>query len=1570
MERSSLQFLFGKSTTTATVVDEAPGEEVIPYKIPMKIIERVMDNRYEGDGTVHPGDHLLFLHELCGLFKCAGIAMDEVRKKLFSISLSGKAAHWYKLLDNGDSLEWNDIVPRFYSKFYPPSEIHKDRNRIYNFWPHDGESIAQAWGRLKSLMLKCPIHELPGNVIIDNFYARLSFQDKTLLDTSCSGSFTRNKEEFKRDLLDRIQENTEGWENDKDRESGIIYDYKCIEAFMDTDKFRNMSATYGLDSQVAANLYKAFASHYELPKKNFDKYHEPYKDKIDSSINKCVVVETADHVIPEAYIEKTPFPAKMKEYSVINSAVHKSEKKPVEPEEQIKVEPAVAIVKDLVTENVEDGHIIFCEDASNIVSHPNKPKQASVPMLSVRIGDHCYYGLCDIGASVSAIPYELYTEIMHEIDSCELEDIDVVIQLANRETISPIGIVRDVEVLCGKIKYPADFLVLGSAASDYCPIIFGRPFLNTCGAIIDCKKEKILTKFAGESYEFNFSKFTKTPYKADLPSNDFKMEQCASIVLVPNNPLQQHLEDSESEVFRKERDELEEIFLRQPILKHDLPVEDLGTTPPPKEDPVFDLKPLPDNLKYAHIDDKKIYPVIISSKLSEFEEERLLEILKKHRGAIGYTLDDLKGISPSICQHAINMEDDAKPVVEPQRRLIPKMKDVVRNEVLRLLEAGIIYPIADSRWVSPVHCVPKKGGMTVVPNDNDELIPQRVVVGYRMCIDFRKVNKVTKKDHYPLPFIDQMLERLSKNTHFCFLDGYSGFSQIAVKTKDQEKTTFTCPYGTYAYRRMPFGLCNAPATFQRCMSAIFHGFCESIVEVFMDDFSVYGNSFDSCLRNLDKVLQRCEETNLVLNWEKCHFMVNEGIVLGHKISERGIEVDRAKVEAIEKMPYPRDVKGIRSVLGHAGFYRRFIKDFSKISKPLTNLLQKDVPFVFDDDCKEAFETLKKALTTAPIVEPPDWNLPFEIMCDASDFAVGAVLGQRVDKKLNVIHYASKTLDAAQRNYATTEKELLAVVFACDKFRPYIVDSKVTIHTDHAAIRYLMQKKDAKPRLIRWVLLLQEFDLHIVDRKGADNPVADNLSRLENIAYDPVPVNDSFPNEQLAVIKVSSRDSPWYADYANFIVSKYLPPTFSAQQRRKFFYDLRHYFWDDPHLYKEGVDGILRRCVPEYEQQEILSKCHGSAYGGHHAGERTAQKVLQSGFYWPTLFKDARKFILSCDECQRVGNISRRNEMPMNYTLVIEPFDCWGFDFMGPFPSSEGNTHILVAVDYVTKWVEAIPTKSADGETSLRMLLDIIFPRFGVPRYIMTDGGSHFIHGGFRKTLAKYGINHRIASAYHPQTSGQVELSNREIKSILQKTVNKTRKNWASKLKDALWAYRTAYKNPMGMSPYKMVYGKACHLPLELEHKAYWAVRELNKDPKLAGDKRLLQLSSLDEWRSEAYENAKLFKEKVKKWHDRRIIKREFNIGDKVLLYRSRLRFFAGKLLSKWEGPYVVEEVYRSGAIKISSLQGNATQVVNGQRLKHYISGDSYNVDVDIIQVETPEAFIKGQIDSPPELDFE
>ena len=389
--------------------------------------------------------------------------------------------------------------------------------------------------------------------------------------------------------------------------------------------------------------------------------------------------------------------------------------------------------------------------------------------------------------------------------------------------------------------------------------------------------------------------------------------------------------------------------------------------------------------------------------------------------------------------------------------------------------------------------VPKKGGFTVIRNEKNELIPTRTVTGWRVCTDYRKLNNATRNDHYPLPFIDQMLERLARHSHYCFLDGYSGYNQIVIAPKDQEKSTFTCPCGTFAFRRMPCGLCNAPATFQRCMMSIFSDLVEEVMEIFMDDFSVYESSFDDCLRNLETVLQRCQDKNLALNWEKCHFMVTEGIVLGHKISTAGLEVDQAKIVVIETLTSPTTVKGIRSFLGHAGFHKRFIKYFSKISKPLCRLLEKDAKFYFDESCKSAFEEIKSRLVSAPIMLTPNWNNEFEIMCDASDYAMGAVLGKKTEKIFKAIYYASKTFNEAQENYSTTEKEMLAMMFACEKFRPYILGSHVLIHTDHAAIKYLMAKKDVKPRLIRWAQLLQEFDLKINDKKGSDNLIVDHLS---------------------------------------------------------------------------------------------------------------------------------------------------------------------------------------------------------------------------------------------------------------------------------------------------------------------------------------------------------------------------------------------------------------------------------------------------------------------------------------------
>nr|GEV26590.1 DNA-directed DNA polymerase [Tanacetum cinerariifolium] len=469
-------------------------------------------------------------------------------------------------------------------------------------------------------------------------------------------------------------------------------------------------------------------------------------------------------------------------------------------------------------------------------------------------------------------------------------------------------------------------------------------------------------------------------------------------------------------------------------------------------------------------------------------------------------------------------------MVQHQRRVNPKIHDVIKKEVLKLLDAGLIYPISDNPWVSPVHCVPKKGGFTVVENEGNELIPTRLVTGWRVCIDYRKLTEATRKDHFPLPFMDQMLEKLAGNEYYCFLD-----------------------------------------------------------EVFMDNFSVFGNSFQTCLSHLEKMLKRCEDTKLFLNWEKSHFMVKEGIVLGHKISKDGIKVDKAKVDVIAKLPHPTTVKGV-------------------------------------------------------------------------------VLEQRQENHFRPIHYASKMMTEAESNYTTTEKNV-----------------------------------SRGARLLRWVLLLQEFKFKVIDTKGAENLAADHLFRLENPhqnVLDPKEINDTFPLETLNMVSfcgnsstpcITSETAPFCLKSVRIKSSEgvYMarkPLTFSRLATMDLLGDIM------------ARTTLLRRCVHGQEAIDILKACHYGPTGGHHGPNYTAKK--------------------------------------------------------------------------------------------------------------------------FAKVMLKYGVTHRLATPYHPQTSGQVEVSNRGLKRILERTVGENRASWSNKLGDALWAFRTAFKTPIGCTPYKLIYGKACHLPIELEHKAY------------------------------------------------------------------------------------------------------------------------------------------------------
>ncbi|GJR86289.1 reverse transcriptase domain-containing protein [Tanacetum coccineum] len=811
------------------------------------------------------------------------------------------------------------------------------------------------------------------------------------------------------------------------------------------------------------------------------------------------------------------------------------------------------------------------------------------------------------------------------------------LELADRSITHPKGVVEDVFVKVGKFHFSTDFVVVDFDVDPRVPLIIGTSFLKTGSALIDVYGEEITLRVNDEAVTFNLNQTTRySSTYDDMSVNridviDVACEEYAQEVLgfynnsSGGNPIptfEPIISDSSPSLTPFEGSDfiLEgiEAYLKDDSISPEIDHADFD-----QKGDICLIERLLNNDPFHPSDGPKTkgtdkLPVIIAKSLKDDEKEALLKVLKSHKRAIAWKITDIKGIDPRFCTHKILMEEDYKPAVQSQRRVNPKIHEVIKKEVIKLLDAGMIYPISDSPWVSPIHCVPKKGGITVVANEDNELIPTRLVTGWRVCIDYRKLNEATRKDHFPLPFMDQMLERLAGN---------------------------------------------------ECMMAIFHDMIEKTMEVFMDDFSVFGDSFASCLSNLDKMLKRCEDTNLVLNWEKCHFMCKEGIVLGHKISKSGIEVDRAKVDVIAKLPHPTTVKGVRSFLGHAGFYRRFIQDFSKIARPMTHLLEKDTPLVFSQDCIDAFETLKKKLTEAPILVVPDWNLPFELMCNASDFAIGAVLGQRKTKHFQPIHYSSKTMTEAQIHYTMTEKEMLAVVYAFEKFWPYLVLSKSIVYTNRSALKYLLSKQDAKPRLLR-----------------LENPHKDVLENKD--------INENFPLETLGVI--SSRSTPWFADIANFHAGNFIVKGMSSQQKKKFFKDVKHYFCDDPYLFWICADQIIRWCVHGQEDFDILKACHEGPTGGHQGANFTAKKVFDACFFWPTIYRDAHTMIKSCDTCQRQGKISQRDEMPQNAIQVYEIFDVWGIDFKGPFPSSRGNKYILVAVDYLSKWAEAkaLPTNDA------------------------------------------------------------------------------------------------------------------------------------------------------------------------------------------------------------------------------------------------------------------------------------
>ncbi|XP_059068626.1 transposon Tf2-1 polyprotein [Cryptomeria japonica] len=674
-------------------------------------------------------------------------------------------------------------------------------------------------------------------------------------------------------------------------------------------------------------------------------------------------------------------------------------------------------------------------------------------------------------------------------------------------------------------------------------------------------------------------------------------------------------------------------------------------------------------------------------------------------------------------------------------------------------------------------------------------------------------------------------------------------AKISIAEEDKLKTTFIVEDGVFAYNRMPFGLCNAPATFQRIILHIFDKMATGNFKAFLDDW----------------------------------FLVPQGRLLGHIVCKAGLKTDPDKIRVILDMDSPTDVTGIKSFLGHVGYYQQFIKGFAEVSLPLERLTRKGEPFVWDKEQNEAFQELKTRLVRAPILAYPNWENKFHVHVDASNFAIGAILTQPGSSGLDhPIYFARRLLSKAERNYSTTEREALGTVYVVQKFRHYLLATPFTFFVDHQALMYLVNKPVIQGRVSRWLILLQEFTFNVVVRPGKSHVMANHLSRIKSGEPGEEGVNEDFPDGQLFKIAVLPS---WYEKLGQYLSTATIPGDMSPSERRKLALKSTMFQLIQGLLYKLGPDGILRRCVLEEEIPRVLRESHEGLAGGHMGPDTTAQKILLAGLWWPTLYADAREWVTSCDTCQRAGKPLKRDFMPLFPSQPQELFERWGLDFVEPMRTSKVHRchYIVVAIEYLTKWAEARALPDNTALSTTKFLYEHIVTRFRIPLQLTSDRGVHFVNQVIRNMTTEFKIFHTLSSPYYPRANGQAESTNKVLVSILYKTCGVEQGDWEERLPAVLWAYRTTYKATTTHTPFQLMYGQEVVMPVEYTVPTL----RIAVQNRWGDEERLMTLQKLDErhliaqWAIEVAQNIR------KAWHDKHLRRMKFSPGQLVLKYNGR-----------------------------------------------------------------------------------
>ena len=1091
------------------------------------------------------------------------------------------------------------------------------------------------------------------------------------------------------------------------------------------------------------------------------------------------------------------------------------------------------------------------------------------------------------------------------------------VKMADQRRVNPIGLIRNVEITIAGLKFVTTFTVLRMEGDEGSyPMLLGRPWLRMAGVKHNWADDEIVIRRGKNKKKVKVTKL-HAPLGNIRPVcleglNWLGATKDEEEELLEDYPTLVSLFDVEVEKIKAQyetdmnlQNEEDDSLLYEANVK-------LRMTKQPKRVPE-DATEEVDLSAVTGV----VQTVKISKNLDKQFRRKLIKLLTEYKSVFAWSYKDMRGIEPAYCQHKIDLQKDAKPVQQQRYRMNPNYARRVKEEIDKLLQVGFIYPIDQATWLSPIVIVPKKNG------------------SIRVCVDYRKLNAVTITDPFPLPFTDAVLDAVAGHEMYSFLDGFSGYNQVLVAQEDREKTTFVTEWGAFASNVMTFGLKNAPATFQRMVQGIFRDYLTSFMRVFLDDFSVFGEKTEH-LAQLRLCLQRCKETRLSLNPTKCVFGVNSGVLLGHVISKEGIAVDEKKVQAINDLEAPKNEKELERFLGKIKWHGRFIRFMADLASPLYTLLHKDVPYKWTADHQANFETLKVLLTKAPVLKPPDWDKEFAVHVDASETAIGSILTQCTEEGYHYpIYYASRRLTKAERNYSTTEREALGMIYSVNKFRHYLLGKPFVFYTDHKALLYLLNKPVLTGKYARWMLLLQEFEFTVKHTPGKDHAMADFLSRITT-GEEAQGVEDELPDVHLFQVELTT---DWYDEMLYFLTTGTFPDNRTRDQRKRLALRSRTFMVIAGQLYKMGIDQVMRRCVRPHEQEAVLAEAHQGVCGGHFSGETTSRKIFQAGLWWPTAIKDAYRTAKQCDSCQRIGQPQVMNRMPLNPILPLEPFQKWGLDFVGPIKPAgraTGAKYILVATDYCTKWVEARALRNNKASSVAKFLYEMIITRYGCPMELVSDQGTHFLNSTIEELVKKHMIIHKKSTVYYPQANGQAESTNKVLQNILKKTVEANRTDWDLKLSSALWAYRTAYKTVTGQTPFRLAYGLEAVVPMEFlvpSLRIAVAERMSERESEIV---RLRELLRLEETRLEGLWKSDIVQMRRKIWCDRNRKYRIFEKGDAVLVFNSRMGPHPGKMKMRWVGPYRITNLLGTGTFTLATMDGvDLPKPINGFRLKPY-----------------------------------